>query len=71
MNGWLCFSVTLFVFVVGCLICMCVEDIDWNNGYCSTCGKHWKLFDIDRQRGDGYTCTHCNIFIWQSWRKRR
>lgn len=65
---------------IGCLISVSLtyqnklEDDAWNGGYCTKCGKPYRLLKVDRFGGtEGeyfYTCDNCGHTIELGERKR-
>jgi len=46
--GILCLSVYFYFYKI--------EEVKWNNGYCSICSNKWKLYHIGKVGERYYTC---------------
>ncbi len=62
-------GILMFLTLVGAgLAARHVEKKAFNGGFCPSCGRKWRRYDMDSQGGRGYTCDSCNKGVWVSYR---
>lgn len=66
------FDITIIMLVIAiiyivCRIAITFEKRSFNNGICKKCGSKLHHFDTDSQGGRGYTCSHCDYYIWVTY----